>query len=190
MLCQACEAHFEFSHPNHIKEIIRIKRGAIRSAAEEGLGESLTQKLRDELRRYETGVDSISQASEPPCPWNTEDETDYDLPNSALIGVWGYTRPKNEVLPPRPCHELRESARSSGCRMCVILAAMAAYAVPEMDKSAVMSSHVWLDQGTCRPTSIYFDLLRYEGGKRLALLKLHLTATSSAGRARVPKSLY
>ena len=65
MLCQACEPHFTFPNPNHIKE---LKRDAISWAAMKGLGESLIQKLRDELRRYETEVDLVAQTSEPPCP--------------------------------------------------------------------------------------------------------------------------
>ena len=196
MLCQACEAHFTFSHPNHIKELIEIKRRAISSAAREGLGESLRVKLRDELWRYETGVDLVARASEPLCPWNTEDGTDYNLRYSGIglrysasIGVWGNTRPDIHVLPPRSFRELRESARSSGCRMCEILIAVAAYAVPEMDESAVVTSDIWLDQATCRPTRLQFNLQRYERGEKSPLLTMNISATNSGDSPREPNGM-
>ena len=70
------------------------------------------------------------------------------------------------------------------------LVAMAAYAVPEMDGSAVIQSRIWLDQGTCRPASVQFDILRYEDGETLTLLKMNISTTISEGRAHVPESLY
>ena len=193
MLCEPCRQHFSFAYPRQTEQILQIKRGAVNSARNERVCEANQRKIEEECQRYADAVQSarIKQSRSyvvAPCPWNLEDDTDFKLSTGSSVSVWSHTSHQGMDLHGRRVRDLQTSAGISSCQMCKTLNSMISYVSLEcretISEPCLISSEILLDQGTCRPTWIRFDVYSELHSPRIAMLGLHLSIMTS----RTPES--
>lgn len=202
MLCHPCKQHFALSEPRQVAELLSNKQVASDSAQSEGLNKSLQLKLKDDFQRYTKDVESMraghagGDSSLAPCPWDPDDETEFNFRVGSSVSVWSNILHEGTRIPWRRWSEVKDSARTSGCRMCRILNAMIEYvsvqAGPGIAELSFISSNIFMDRGTCRPTMMRFDVFEEPHGSRSALLLFHISTAKSTvwmdGSAKVESS--
>jgi hypothetical protein len=114
MLCNECSKVFAFDQTDRISW---MKKNAIERAQEHDLDDATIRNLRADYDRYQETLDLPNAKSQVPCPWAMTEPLDTVSLRSHTYHVW----PSEKS---RQWRELKHSAVSNRCDMCVVLVAM------------------------------------------------------------------